>query len=196
MRFFIRFFYEEITLLTGVYKSWLNRQILLSHNILIGTNFQIGPQNNILFIPEGGHINIGDDVKINTPVEFVTNTLNFKDVSISIGDGTHIGFNNSIRAAKRITIGKKCILAPFVTIIDTNAHPLDPDKRLKCERIPDHEIRPVEIGNNVWIGERAIITPGVRIGDGAIVGANAVVIKDVPEKTIVAGNPAKVVKKL
>jgi acetyltransferase-like isoleucine patch superfamily enzyme len=53
---------------------------------------------------------------------------------------------------------------------------------------------PVEIGNNVWIGDKATILPGVTIGDNCIVAANAVVTKSIPENSIVAGNPAKVIK--
>ena len=56
------------------------------------------------------------------------------------------------------------------------------------------EERPVVIGNDVWIGGRVIILPGVKIGDGAIVGAGSVVTRDVSEYDIVAGNPARVIK--
>jgi len=153
---------------------------------------KVGNQPLRLFIPQGGHVTIGAHVKIYTPIELVTNTQNYDRVEISIGSWTTIGANVSIRAAKEISIGSYCLIAPNVTIIDTNAHPLDPDKRKRRERIPDSEIRPVKIGNNVWIGERAVINPGVSIGDGSIVGANAVVIKDVPENTVVLGNPARV----
>ena len=52
----------------------------------------------------------------------------------------------------------------------------------------------VVIGNNVWIGDKATILPGVTIGDGAIIAANAVVTKDVPQYSVVGGNPAKVIK--
>ena len=191
-RFLIRFVCEELNILFGVITSWLNRQILLSYNVKIGSNFQIGPEKIKLFIPLGGRICIGNDVKVYTPIELVTNTINYKEVAILIGNGTGIGHNTSIRAARKVVIGENCLIAPFVTIIDTNAHPLDPDKRLRRERIPDDEIRPVEIGDNVWIGERAVIGPGVKIGNGSIVGANALVIKDVPENTVVVGNPARV----
>ena len=54
----------------------------------------------------------------------------------------------------------------------------------------------VIIGNNVWIGDKATVLPGVSIGDGAIIGANSVVTKDVPAFSVVAGNPAKIIKKL
>lgn len=55
---------------------------------------------------------------------------------------------------------------------------------------------PVIIGQNVWVGDKATILPGVTIGDGAVIGANSVVTKDVPPYSIVGGNPAKVLKQL
>lgn len=191
-RFILRFVCEEASLSYGVIKAWRNKQVLLSHNVKAGENVKIGARECILFIPKGGEVVLGDNVRINTPIEMVTNTLNFPEVKIKIGKNTSIGFNVAIRAGKSITIGEDCLIAPYVIITDTNAHPLDPDMRIKRMRIPDKEIRPVTIGNNVWIGERAIIAPGVNIGDGSIIGANSVVIKDIPENTVALGNPARV----
>jgi acetyltransferase-like isoleucine patch superfamily enzyme len=63
--------------------------------------------------------------------------------------------------------------------------------RLEKKKVPQNEIRPVIIGDNVWIGENAIITAGVTIGSNSIVAANALVVKNVPENIIVLGNPAR-----
>jgi len=60
----------------------------------------------------------------------------------------------------------------------------------------DAEIKPISIGSNVWICDRAIIFPGVTIGDNAVVAVNSVVTKDVPAGTMVAGQPARVIKKI
>lgn len=98
----------------------------------------------------------------------------------------------SIVAAKSVTIGRNTLIGAESIITDTDCHPLSPEMRLvsqtKCA-----EALPVTIGQSVFIGTRAIILKGVRIGDGAVVGAGAVVSRDVPERMIVAGNPAKVV---
>ena len=77
-------------------------------------------------------------------------------------------------------------------ILDSDFHHLDPLKR----HAPDAPAKSVTIANNVWIGSRAIILKGVTIGDDAVVGAGAVITKNVPPKTLVAGNPARIIRTL
>lgn len=86
-----------------------------------------------------------------------------------------------------ITIGDDVFIGPKVNLITINHDP-DPDNRSATFG------RPIVIEDKVWIGINATILPGVRIGYGAIVGAGSVVTKDVPAMTVVAGNPAKIVK--
>jgi acetyltransferase-like isoleucine patch superfamily enzyme/coenzyme F420-reducing hydrogenase beta subunit len=99
------------------------------------------------------------------------------------------GFINEgvqITCASKISIGEGCAIARDVVIRDFDAHTIDD---------PDYKIaRPIEIGNHVWIGNRAIILKGVKIGDGAIIAAGSVVTKNIPAKTIVGGVPAKVIR--
>ena len=116
---------------------------------------------------------------------------------IIIGDNCSIGEYNHITACNNIIIGNGLLTGRYVYIGD-NAH-----GELSWE---ESSIRPsqrrlvskgsVKIGNNVWIGDKATILPGVHIGDNVIVAANAVVTKDVPNNCIVAGIPAKIVKEL
>jgi maltose O-acetyltransferase len=88
-------------------------------------------------------------------------------------------------------LGDHVMMGPEVIILDRNHRFDDPDRPVGEQG--ETESRPPVIGNNVWIGTRAIILPGVRIGDGAIVGAGAVITRDVDPYTIVAGNPARVI---
>ena len=87
---------------------------------------------------------------------------------------------------KRITIGKDCSIARGVIIRDTDAHQLFDSTHLMTQE--------VSIGEHVWIGNRAIIMKGVSIGNGAVIGAGSIVTKDVPEKCLVVGIPAKVIR--
>ena len=95
--------------------------------------------------------------------------------------------NNTIISKDSVSIGHKCAIAWGVTITDHDFHKLYIDGKQKVETAP------VVIGDNVWIGMNATILKGVTIGDGAVVGAGAVVTKNVPARSVVAGNPAKVI---
>ena len=126
---------------------------------------------------------------------------------ISIGDNTYIGPNTIIQSKESVNIGNNVIIANNVLIVDNNNHPTDPSMRLKmsgCEDFLHDELwswkyadsAPIIIEDNVWIGRDSRIMKGVRVGEGSIVALGAIVTKDVPPYTIVAGNPARVVKHL
>lgn len=128
-----------------------------------------------------------------------------KDDRISIGIGTY-GVNiNSIYIWKKndiVTIGNYCSIAPGVKIIASGEHnyysisnyPLKSMLLKQGIEFDTFSKGPVIIGNDVWIGYRAIILSGVKIGDGAVIGAGSIVVDDVPDFAIVAGVPAKVIK--
>lgn len=88
-----------------------------------------------------------------------------------------------------IAIGESCMLAHGAYVTDADWHGI-------YDRVTLGSRAPVTIGDNVWIGDQAIICKGVAIGNNAIVGAGAVVTRDVPANTIAAGNPARIVKRL
>lgn len=114
------------------------------------------------------------------------------DAVIRIGDD--VGMSGcTISAHKSITIGNHVLIGSGVLITDSDAHSRD----IKARRMGvGGDSRPVVIEDDVFVGARAIILKGVKLGRGAIVGAGAVVSKNVPEYCIVAGNPAKVVGKI
>ena len=107
--------------------------------------------------------------------------------SISVGSFVDIGENVVLRGAGGIAIGDRVLIAAGA-VITTVGHPL------KLPRWGITVTKPVKIGDDVWIGANAVILPGVSIGSGSIVGAGAVVSRDVPADTVVAGVPARVIK--
>ena len=90
-----------------------------------------------------------------------------------------------------IRIGDNCFIAPGVHIY-TATHPLEAKERISGAEFG----KPVAIGRNVWIGGRAVINPGVRIGDNVVIASGAVVTKDVPDNVVIGGNPARVIKQI
>lgn len=113
---------------------------------------------------------------------------------IAVGDGTGLS-GTVICAAKSVKIGKNCLIGADVMIFDTDFHNISPEKRAfppEWDKISS----PVSIGDNVFIGTRAIIMKGVTIGNGSVIGAGSVVTSDIPENTIYAGSPAKFIKKI
>lgn len=142
---------------------------------------------------------IGDHCDINGTL------LADKAGKISIGDYTTVRFRSVIHSVNKIDIGNHVIISNNVTIMDNNNHPVEPEKRIAMSESGFYsdlwkciysENKPIRIGDNVWIGEKAVILKGVTIGQGSIVALAAVVTKDVPAYCVVAGNPAKVVKYL
>jgi acetyltransferase-like isoleucine patch superfamily enzyme len=115
---------------------------------------------------------------------------------LRIGDDTFVGHNSTFAVGNRIEIGRGCLLSCDVCLRDYDGHPVDPADRARGLPTPVAEIRPIRIGDNVWIGMRAIILKGVTVGDNSVIAAAAVVTKDVPANSVVAGNPARVVKTL
>lgn len=115
--------------------------------------------------------------------------------AIRIGRDTGIS-GASICAAVAVEIGAQCLLGADVTICDTDFHALAPTGRRYNADPAAIAARPVRIGDNVFIGARAMVLKGVQIGAGSVVGAGAVVSRDVPAGVVVAGNPARIVGRL
>lgn len=122
---------------------------------------------------------------------------------IRIGDYTTIRYGSVVQAVDNVEIGSHVIISHDVTIQDNNNHPTSPRARHELSEsrfAPElnawtqSESAPVAIEDHVWIGVNAVILKGVRIGRGSIVGACAVVTKDVPPFSVVVGNPGRVVK--
>ena len=144
------------------------------------------------------YIHIGKDVTIGQQIQ-LTAWDRFGDQvftpQIVIGDGASIGDDAHITAVNRIEIGRNVLTGKHVLITD-NAHGAVDAALLETapNKRPLISKGPVIIEDNVWIGEKASILPGVHIGRGAIIGAGAVVTKDGPAGTMAIGVPARIVK--
>ena len=145
------------------------------------------------------------DIVIGKRCEIKGQLFSFEGGKILIDNNVFMNYNSFIGSMEAVTIGNDVIIATNVRIFDNNNHPTSPTQRemmshndfygeLWTWKYAEH--KPVVIGDNVWIGEFSAILKGVTIGKGSIVASHSVVTKDVPPYVIVAGNPARVVKRL
>lgn len=143
-----------------------------------------------------GRLIVGDDVLIAGKITVKFAFRYTANPTLKIGSKTGIGHDCRFNVANSITIGDYCMIASGVNMFDTPGHPVDPDDRKAGESAAEHEVKPIQIGNNVWIGRNAIIFPGVTIGDNSVVASGACVMASVPADTVVGGNPARAMKSL
>jgi len=117
------------------------------------------------------------------PVELVT----YASGRIEIGNHTFINYGSSIAARASVKIGSHCHLGHYTFVMDNDQHGV-------VRRMELPPSFPVVIEDHVWIGSKAVILPGVRIGTRAVIGAGSIVTKDIPPRCVAAGNPARVLR--
>lgn len=176
----------------------------IAKNSIYGNGFDVDirkPKKNHIFLKIGSHCMINGQFIFEKDSGFV-----------SIGDRVHIGKSMCI-SINGITIGDDVTIAWDCLLYDHNSHPIDWKQRrfdteqeyrdfcetgdpLKNKDWNNVKSKPIVIKNKAWIGAGCKILKGVTIGEGAIVGAGSVVTHDVPDWTIVGGNPAVVIKSL
>jgi maltose O-acetyltransferase len=108
-----------------------------------------------------------------------------------IGARTFVNFGLVVLDVARVTVGDDVQVGPYVQLL-TAAHPVEAEAR----RAKWESAEPISIGDNVWLGGGVIVCPGVTIGADTVVGAGAVVTRDLPEGVLVVGNPARIVRAL
>jgi len=171
----------------------------LEGRVTIGAGANVSGASLAVRDPTGCSLSIGADSNVEASLVFEK-----ADVQIRIGSRTHVGGGTVLAAARNVEIGDDVLVAFDVLITDHNSHSLCFAERSSdvrewiqgrkdWSRVP---MVPVKIGNKAWIGAHAIILKGVNIGEGAVVGAGSVVTKDVPDWTIAAGNPARIIRPL
>ena len=107
---------------------------------------------------------------------------------ITIGEHCFFNYAVDLHCKRSITFGDRVLLGPYVAIADNQGHAVEPG-------VPD-DPKPVVIGDNVWIGRRAMVMPGVTIGAGTVVGAGSIVTRDLEPGVLAVGAPARVVRAL
>lgn len=155
----------------------------------VGRNVHTG--HYLHYISGKGDIIVGNDVTLDGQcgIKFASR---FSDrPTLEIGDGSDLSHRCTLTIAKRITIGKHCMIAAGSWLFDSSGHSTDPASRLANLPPPSEEVKPITIGDNVWIGRNSTVFPGVTIGEGSVISAGSVVMVDVPSYTVVAGNPAR-----
>jgi acetyltransferase-like isoleucine patch superfamily enzyme len=141
-----------------------------------------------------GTLIIGDDVTLYGKCSFNFGARFSRNPTLMIGDRTAIGHSVAFTVADRITVGNDVKIASGAHIFDAAGHPVEPEARRANMPTPHDKVRPIVIEDNVWIGTAATICPGVTIGEGSVVATKSVVTKSVPPLTLVAGNPAVIVR--
>lgn len=121
-------------------------------------------------------------------------------VHTTLGDHFFANFNLTVQDDAPVTIGADCNFGPNVTIV-TPVHPMLPDERNAMldgdgNRAQLCCAKPVRIGDRCWFGANVVVCPGVTIGDGCVIGAGSVVVRDVPPNCFAAGNPCRVIREL
>ena len=152
-------------------------------------------QQNFPYIAGNIKINLGDYVTVHSRATFAASKI-FDNPTFNVGDSTYLGPGLSIGVAEKISIGAWCHISSNVSISDNDGHPIDPIKRAEHKPVKKEDVKPVHIGNYVWIGEGAIILKGVTIGDCSIIAARSVVTNSVEPNSIVAGNPARLLREI
>jgi acetyltransferase-like isoleucine patch superfamily enzyme len=137
-------------------------------------------------------IAIGSDVFVGPGCWLQTMDEGGDEVALWIGDGSNIAGNCVISAVSHVRLGKKVLLARNVYISD-HIHAYEDATTAVLEQ-GVARVQPVDIEDGAWLGQNVVVCPGVRIGRGAVVGANAVVLEDIPDFSLAVGAPARVVR--
>lgn len=197
-----------LNVILQIYEKYKKKSILKNcfHQAEIGSMFDI--EIGALITNESG---VKDNIRIGNNTFLAGRLRTSPHAKMSIGNYCYVSTGAFIGAANSIIIGDYVGIAHYTFVVDNNNHPVEPEARKQ------HRIRvapggegypsvgaswelsdnaPIVIEDNVWIGMYCFIGKGVTIGEGAIVARQSVVTKDVAPYTVVAGNPARVVKKL
>lgn len=193
-------FIEDPGLLISIFKGLIFKLLLISNNkVSLGRNVTV-IDSIIIDLRKNAKLNLGKNILIRSRNRGYHGSMNTRtkimidsNGLISIGSDTRL-YGCCIHASKLITIGERCLIASNVQIFDRNGHDVslsNPSDRIKTFG----KSKSIIIGNDVWLGTNCVILPGTIIGDGSVVMANSVVKGSFPNQSIIAGVPARAIKR-
>jgi acetyltransferase-like isoleucine patch superfamily enzyme len=162
-------------------RGYLNSLVHFTHPALLAQHGQLR------IYRKHGSISVGNNTRFWPGVKLSCEGTPAQAARMVIGQRVQIGDNTQIHCGSKLTIDDNVMISWSCNIMDRDFHPLDQGEEIR---------RPVHIGKNAWIACQVTILKGVTIGEGAVVAAGSIVTRDVPPYTVVAGNPAKIVKYL
>ena len=157
-------------------------KIVWGKNIIVNHRFQFSGKGKLI---------ISDNVNLWAHAEKNIFQTYSQNAEISLGKNSRIN-GGFFQCREKIEIGENCLVGSC-HLMDTDFHHANPKKRFEAENIPTQKIL---VGKNVWLAGQSAILKGVTIGDNSVIAFRSVVAKSVPENSVVAGNPAKIVKKM
>lgn len=188
----LRFFYELHY--SVIQAARLLITLFYRHPLLQGRCASVGHNVSIDGLPfVSGHceIYIGSNVYLGGKLDIMSGRF-IEHPRLVIKDGAQVGWNVRLTVNQEIIIEERAIVAADCRISDSDGHPREADLRAQNAPLNPKDIRPVRICQDAWIGNGTHIMKGVTIGEGAIIGANSVVITDIPPFALALGNPAEV----
>jgi len=180
--------------LWNVLKSKFYCEHLVRFRCQVGKNLTM--DGDVPYFFGDGEIRLGDNIRIGNRNTWIVGLKTHAKPILQIGNNTTFGYMNMISVAERVTIGEHCMFAGEIKIFDNNSHSINAEKRREHAVMDLHDVAPVDIGDDVWVGSNVIIMKGVKIGNGAVIAAGSIVTKNVEAFTVVGGNPAKWLKNI
>jgi len=175
-----------VRVISACWVAWFKWR--LGDRVQFGRNFET---NGRLVIQGPGRVVLGDNIKAWCHAEKNVLITYTPDSRITVGSGTRLN-GAGIMAYTQIDIGPRCILGSTI-VFDSDFHPLDPAHRHDLDA--PVSCAPIRIAENVWLGGQSAVLKGVTVGENSVVAFRAVASSDVPPNVVVAGNPARIVKR-
>lgn len=166
-----------------------------SLGVLVSPRFISAPRgrDSRVWMMDHAELRLGPNVMIQPGVDISLG----RNSRLEIAANCYLSADVTIYVKTAVKMGEGCMIGQRVLMMDYDGHPLVPSSTLPSEAftpLTGGKSEEIVLGKNVWVGHGAVLLKGVTVGDGAIIGANACVTQDVPACSIVAGNPARVVK--